>query len=204
MQSIELPVFRIQGNDTLRYFSKKLRYHIVSRLSREDTLHPKFLKETAPAPVALRINYPYILGGMTFFLLCLFALNFFFDKPIQKFFLLWIEQRRQARFLKSFEKIQENLEEQLSIQLMEALIVLWKAYLQKVSGEPYSTYTSLEINRILQDPALKKSLQAIDRWIYGELPVENLPDCLNTIKQKAIVLYEQKRESIRNGKSGKT
>jgi hypothetical protein len=97
--------------------------------------------------------------------------------------------------------MEQILENDQAIPQMEAIIVLWKRYLQRVEGKPYLTYTSLEINRLLADQTLKKTLQEIDRWIYGGMPIENLSQCLRNLREKSVELYEKKRNSIRSGKS---
>jgi hypothetical protein len=140
---------------------------------------------------------------MAVVLLLLLLANIFLDKPIQRFFYLWLERRRQQRYLKSFNRLQDNLRREATIQGMESLMVLWKQYLQRLNGKPFLSYTSLEITKELPDPLLKKTLQETDRWIYGGMTVDNLEANIDKLKEKSLQLYEQKRENIRNGKLGK-
>ena len=86
---------------------------------------------------------------------------------------------------------------------MEGLLVVWKRYLQRVDGNPFMSFTSLEISRLLPDSNLKKALQEIDRWIYGGVEMENRTGSILILKEKSIEMYEKKRELIRNGKLGK-
>jgi hypothetical protein len=96
-----------------------------------------------------------------------------------------------------------GLEKDLSIQKMEALIVLWKRYLQRLDGQPFLSYTSMEIVRVLPDPKLKNALQEVDRWIYGGMEMKELQNCISILQEKSLAMYELKREQIRNGKLGK-
>ena len=203
IQSIQLPVMQLNNGDTLRFPSNEISIFIQLETGLGVPEKARFLKETEAIPVPLKINYPYILTGLALFFLIVLTLNFFLDKPIQRFFSLWLERRRHLRFLKAYDKMCNELVRDLSIQKMEALIVLWKQYLQRVEGKPYLSYTSLEINKLLPDSNLKKCLQEIDRWIYGGLPMENLELSLRRLQEKSIELYEKKREMTRNGKAGK-
>lgn len=202
-QFLQLPVMQLIQGDTLRFPSNEISFSVRTETGSGIPEKVVFLKETRPVPVPLKINYPYILSGLTLFFLLILVLNFFLDKPIQRFFSLWIDRRRHLRFLRAFERMSSELMRELSVQKMEALMLLWKQYLQRVEGKPFLSYTSLEINRVLPDSNLKKSLQEIDRWIYGGLPMENPAHSLQRLQEKSVELYEKKRELTRNGKSGK-
>ena len=204
LQSFTIPVLEYRNGDTLRFPSNQIRFSVLSEPDSLPVVPGKFLEETSPAPVALKLNYPYIAAVFILVIGLLLLANFFFDKPVQKFFYLWLERRRFLRFIRTFEKMQSELEKDLGIQRMEAVIVLWKRYLQRLDGRPFLSFTSLEIARALPDQQLKKSLQEIDRWIYGGVEMENPGNCITVLKEKAVSKYELKREQIRNGKSGNT
>jgi len=200
-QTFRLPVLLLGESDTTYFYGPEVRVAIRQVLPAGKEKNPIFEEDVNPLAVALRLNYPYLLSGIAALLALVLLVNFFFDKPIQKFFYLWVEQRRHNRFLRAFSRMEQILENDQAISHMEAIIVLWKRYLQRVEGKPYLTYTSLEINRLLADQNLKKVLQAIDRWIYGGMPIENLSLCLRNLREKSVELYEKKRNSIRSGKS---
>ncbi len=203
LQSFQIPVIRYSNGDSIRYPSGEIRFVMVSETDSTGKAAAQFLNETSPAAIALRLNYPYIIGIFSLVVLLLLIANFFFDKPIQKFFYLWIERRRHQRFLKAFTRMGAGLEKDLSIQKMEALIVLWKRYLQRLDGQPFLSYTSMEIVRVLPDPKLKNALQEVDRWIYGGMEMKELQSCVSILQEKSVAMYELKREQIRNGKLGK-
>lgn len=202
--SFSVPVIRFENGDSTRFYSNEIRFRMLSELDSATLKNAAFKADTNPEPVAQLFNYPYVLGFSSLIIIVLLLANFFFDKPMQRFFYLWIERRRHTRYLKAFARIQENLEREASIQQMETLIVLWKQYLQRILGKPFLSYTSLEIGKELPDPVLKKTLQEIDRWIYGGMIVENLSVSMERLKEKSINLYDLKREIIRNGKLGKS
>lgn len=202
VQELSLPVMQLNSGDTLKYPANSIKLHI---LPESDSRKEKsaFIENTEPVAVSLRINYPYLISGFALFLIFLFLLNFFLDKPIQRFFSRWIENRRHTRFMKAFEKLESEIKANPALPAMESLMVLWKQYLQRVEGMPYLTFTSLEINRIIPDKGLKKSLVEIDRWIYGGMAPENIGECLTILKAKSIELFQRKLESLKSGKAGK-
>lgn len=202
LQELQLPVMQLNSGDTLKYPANPIRIHVISE---SDSLknNASFIENTEPVFVSQRINYPYLISGIAIFLILLFLLNFFLDKPIQRFFSRWIENRRHARFIRAYEKLEKEITQTPVVAAMESLMVLWKQYLQRVEGKPYLTFTSLEINRVLPDQQLKKSLMEIDRWIYGGMAPENTGDCLSILKAKSIERYQMKLEALKVGKAGK-
>jgi hypothetical protein len=203
IQSFSIPVIRFENGDSIRFNSNEIMFQILPELDSSSLKKADFLKDVNPAIIPLQINYPYAIGIMAVVVLLLLLANIFLDKPIQRFFYLWLERRRQKRYLKAFNRIQDSLKKEATIQGMESLMVLWKKYLQRLNGKPFLSYTSLEITKELPDPLLKKTLQETDRWIYGGMTVENLEANIEKLKEKSLQLYEQKRENIRNGKLGK-
>lgn len=202
-QAFNIPVIRFNNGDSARFYSNEIRFRIQAETDSMSLANPDFRAETNPVPVPLLFNYPWVIGIAALIVSLLLLANFFLDKPIQRFFYLWIERRRHLRYLKAFKKLQEALLIDASVQRMESVMLLWKQYLQRINGKPFLSFTSLEITRELPDPVLKKTLQEIDRWIYGGMEVENLQVCIERLKEKSMILYELKRENIRNGKLGK-
>jgi hypothetical protein len=202
-QAFRIPVIRFENGDSTRFYSNEIRFRIQAETDSAAMANPVFRSETNPVLVPLMFNYPWVAGIAALIVSVLLLANFFLDKPIQRFFYLWIERRRHLRYLKTFRKLQESLMKEASVQRMESIVLLWKQYLQRINGKPFLSYTSLEIAKELPDPLLKKTLQEIDRWIYGGMKVENLNSCVERLKEKSLVLYEIKRDNIRNGKLGK-
>ena len=202
-QTFNLPVIRFQAGDSLSFSSNDVVLNVLSGVQGPIPKNPVFQSNTSFLPVDLKLNYPYIVGIFGLILFLVLGINFFFDKPIQKYFYLLLERRRHLSFMKSFDRMATLLEKEGSIGKMEGLLVVWKGYLQRVDGNPFMSFTSLEISRLLPDPNLKKALQEIDRWIYGGVGMENRTGSILILKEKSIEMYEKKRELIRNGKLGK-
>ena len=200
IQSLRVPVFERVGDDTIFHNPSESRVFLKPVFSGNLPENPSIQTELTPLPVPKRVNYPYILIGLGVVLLVILLINIFFDRPIQKFIYLFLESRRQQAFLKQFEKISQQMESGLTVELMESMLITWKKYLQRVDGKPYTTFTSREIFQILPDPTLRDFLQEIDRWIYGGLEMKDFRANVSYLKQMALILYQTKREAIRDGK----
>jgi hypothetical protein len=161
---------------------------------------PVFETALSPVPVARSINYPYIIIGASAIILLVLIVNFFFDRPIQKFIYLFLEARRHKAYLNQFEKINARMENVLTVDAVEKLLVTWKKYLQRVNEHPYTSFTSREIYQVLPDPVLRDALMEIDRWIYGGLDMKDWRSNFAYLKEISIQFYQKKREAIRNGK----
>jgi len=200
IQSLKLPVFQFSGNDSTGWYSNEASLKILQKFKGNLPEKPVFEQDLSLIQVAKRINYPYILIGMTVVLILILLVNFFFDRPIQKFIYLFLEKRRHNAYLKLYDKNYKQLESTLSIENVESLLVNWRRYIQKVDSQPYTSFTSIEIFKVLPDKALRDVLQDVDRWIYGGIDMRDWRFNMDYVKQVAVQLYIKKRETIRNGK----
>jgi len=200
IQSLKIPVYQFKGEDSTGWFSNEISIRIVQKIKTALPSNPVFETELSLIPVAKRINYPYILIGMSIVLILILLVNFFFDRPIQKFFFLFLEKRRHNAWLNQYDKQYNQLEGSLNVENVEGLLVTWRKYIERVDGEPYTSFTSTEIFKILPDKILKEVLQEVDRWIYGGIDMIDWRFNMDYVKQISIQLYLKKRESIRNGK----
>jgi hypothetical protein len=200
LQKIQIPVYQFLEKDSISWFSNEASIWVKPVFSGPLPSDPIVQTALDPAPVALSINYPYIIIGMSIVIILILIVNFFFDRPIQKFIYLFLEARRHKAYLKQFEKIQSQLESQLTVDQVESLLVTWKKYLQRVGDHPYTSFTSREFYHVLQDKILRDALMEIDRWIYGGLDMKNWNQHVFYLKDISLQFYQKKRENIRNGK----
>jgi len=200
VQRIKLPVFQFSGNDSTGWYSNEASLHILQKFIGNLPEKPVFEQDLSLVNVARRINYPYILIGMAAILILILLINFFFDRPIQKFIYMFLEKRRHISYLKVYDKNYKQLESTLSVENVETLLVNWRKYIQRVDGQPYTSFTSMEIFKVLPDKDLREVLQEVDRWIYGGIEMKDWRFNMDYVKQIAVQLYLKKRETIRNGK----
>lgn len=200
IQSISVPVFEFLGKDSIIWTSNLVSVHVNQILKPPLPSKISIFEESSPVHISTSFNYPYFLIAVGLFFIIVFGINFFFNRPIQKFIYLFIEKRRYQTFLNQFQRIQNQLDKNLNVDGFERLINLWKRYIQRVDGKPYTTFTSTEILKVLPIGELKEPLNEIDRWIYGGVEMKDWRKNIIQIREISIQLYQKKRESIRNGK----
>ncbi len=200
VQKIQIPIFQFPDQDSLSWYSNEATVHIRPVLNGPLPEKPVFETALSPVPVARSINYPYIIIGASVLILLVLVINFFFDRPIQKFIYLFLEARRHKAYLAQFEKISSRLENALTVESVENLLVTWKKYLQKVDEHPYTSFTSREIFQVLPDKVLRDALMEMDRWIYGGLDMKDWRANIQYLKDISVQFYQKKREAIKNGK----
>lgn len=74
---------------------------------------------------------------------------------------------------------------------------MWKAYIEKLKNEPFTTYTSSEISRLTKNESLGQNLKVIDRAIYGGEINENTELALQNLKNYAINIFEKRLAELR-------
>ncbi len=149
-------------------------------------------------PLAHEINYPYIVGGVFLSLLLVIGLNLLLGKPIQRYWQLFLLARRYAAYQNSFKKLNANLLVSGNSSDMERLLNLWKNFMQRITSQPYSTYTTKDIASLETPESLIQSLSAVDKWVYGGIEPAEKPGILAELKQFSLKAYANKRRSIKN------
>lgn len=199
-QRIQLPVYEFDASDSIVHLSNQDSIFLIQKLAPKDLERPIFEADLTYQNVARPINYPYLLLGFGIVILLLVAINFFFNRPIQRFIYLIVENRRHKAFLKQFERIQSQMERNLTTKTMDQLLVAWRKYIQRVDGKPFTTFTTTEISQVLPDPALKNALSEIDRWIYGGIEMTDWKVQVESLKAISILMFFKKKDAIRSGK----
>lgn len=173
---LNLPVFELlPDGDTLTHFGAYDSVFVHTRFPVEAVNEQlEFMK------LAHEINYPYIVGGVMLSFVILLTLNSLLGRPLQRYWQLFLLWRQQRAFLASFNRLKNNILHKGQIRDMEKLINLWKAFVQRTTGEPYSTYTTREIAQVANNESLIAALNVIDRWVYGGMVPE----------EKGVVLEE--------------
>lgn len=200
VQQIQLPVYEFISGDSLVYPSNPASLRVLTRLPAAEIQKPVFRSETGYLAVPKSVNYPFLLLGLGAVVLILFGINVLFNRPIQRFIYQVIENRRHQAFLRQFDRIKTLLERNLTTKEFEQLLVLWKRYIQRVDGKPFTTFTSTEISQVIPDSNLRKALSEIDRWIYGGLEMSDWRRHVESLKEVSVKMFLQKKEAIRSGK----
>ena len=191
---LSLPVFYLlPGGDTLPVYS--------NQLSGSQAATDSLLVAINPLEVTKRLNYPYIGLAVAGVLGLLLLVNIVFGRPIERYFKLLLLSRRHSFYVKGFDRLVEQIMQTKQPALMEKALNLWKNYLERLEDVPYSTYTTRDFTKEMPDSSLTKSLETIDRWVYGGFPPEKIESVFGSLKRYSIRSYSQKRLHMRDAKN---
>jgi hypothetical protein len=191
---LNLPVFELlPDGDTVVHFGAYDSVYVHTRFPIETVNEQlEFMK------LAHEINYPYIVGGIFLALILVFALNSLLGRPLQRYWQLFLLWRQHRAFLSSFNRLKNNILNKGQIKDMEKILNLWKAFVQRITGEPYSTYTTRDIAQVANNESLIASLTVIDRWVYGGMEPEEKGAVLEELLVFSNERLQSKRRTIKH------
>lgn len=200
VQKLSLPVWVLNGKDSIQVWGQGDSLIFKSVLP--DTLKiatAPYLPDEHTPTIAPRFNY-WIWGFGGFTLIFLFSLTWrYLKKPVQKALRLFTLYRRHQTFVVNFERLSQQVRREKTPIRMEAVLALWKLYLERLEDIPYTSFTSREILQVLPSEELANSLDESDRWIYGGIVVEDPAPIFLNLKNLAQVRYNNRRNEVRNG-----
>jgi hypothetical protein len=189
--------YLLAGGDSLPVYAPNKV--LFTRTLRDGQPSDSLQASTQTLAVAERFNYPYWIIGISITVGILGLLNAFLGKPFQRYFRLWVERRRHRAFIRTFDRLISQIKQKGSAGPLERALNLWKAYIERVEAVPYTTYTTKDFSEHLPDPALTKSLQALDKYIYGGFPPDDAASAYAVLRRMAIRIYAQKAQNLRHG-----
>ncbi len=197
VQKLSLPIFIANKKDSIPVFSNidsiALK-HVV--LQMPDSL--SMAETNAFEPVSLAFNYPYWIIGMVSFCVAMLVIFFVWGKSIRKKIQLYRLKKALEIFQKEFDARVHGLAQPDSINDIEQLLKMWKAYMEKLEGSPYTSLTTKEIRKIQQSNSLDETLKAIDRNIYSGQTSASLQNDFEFLRDYAIDKYSYKVNQIKN------
>ena len=199
MLSLQMPVFWLHKGDTITVAGLSDKIYFAPLIA-EDTLHTDVRSNVEFLEVAPSINYPFIFLFVALAVLLVLVVNYVFGKPIQRYIQLFLLKQRHSAFINTFEKMAQRIQKKAESDQMELLLSLWKNYIERLDKVPYTTFTTKEIGRKLNDKALIEALQAMDKWIYGGIEPENVFIGIERLRNLADNMYQQKRAELRNAR----
>ncbi|MCU0445576.1 MAG: hypothetical protein MUE85_11735 [Microscillaceae bacterium] len=149
-------------------------------------------------PVQEYFNYPYLITGIFVFLVIVIIIWGLLGKQIIKAYQMFQFRTRHAVFLKEFGRLANRITSQQASEDIEKATILWKRHLEYIENQPFSTYTSKEISKIVPDTQLGDSLKNIDKAIYGKEISDEIGDSLAILRNFAVNRYDKQREKLRN------
>lgn len=197
VQSLSLPVFIATIKDSIPVFSNPdsiVLKHVVEQMP--DSL--SMAETSAFEPVGLSFNYPYWIIGMVTFCVVMAVVFIVWGKTIKKRIQLYQLKKALEKFQKDFDERVQYLEQVNGTLEIEQLLKMWKAYMEKLEGFPYTSLTTKEIRKIQQSNSLDETLKAIDRNIYSGQTTSTLQNDFEFLRDYAIDKYTYKVTEIKN------
>ena len=202
IQNLKLPVFVLdqKTGDTLKYFteiSTKETEFVLSKADLQNMLQKDsitFYQNTTFLDIPRFINYPLyglILIGLIVLIILFFV---FFGESIRRGYRLKRLQRQHEKFIQEYASQLQQIE---NPEATDHTLGMWKAYIEKLKNEPFTTYTSSEISRLTKNESLGQNLKVIDRAIYGGEIDANTELALQNLKNYAINIFEKRLAELR-------
>jgi hypothetical protein len=202
VQGLALAVFLINNNDTLFYKAESDSIKVTQMVAHvPDTIPANKLPlkmNTAYQKVPFLFNYLlFIIVGIGVLLI---AAIFFlvFGKGIRRHYRLKRLKRNHDKFVKEFGDKLATVNASASAENTEATLATWKKYLEQLEGWPYTKLTTRETMIMEKDEGLGKSLQQIDRAIYGHEGAVLQP--LTSLRDYADKKFNRKLDEVKHGK----
>lgn len=202
IQSLTLPVYVVEENKSGRADSTAIYADIDSIFLRQilvqmpDSLALK--QNTNLQAVPLQFNYPYLLVGVGAVLILAILLYVLFGKRLRRQWRIYQLRRANRKFVAGYAQSLATLQAEPSEQHAEASLVMWKAYMEKLSHIPYTKMTTREIVQLTSGTDVEEELRAIDRNIYGRTSEAALVGRFEQLGEYSHRRFEQRIEEVKH------
>jgi len=197
IQALSLPVYVVHDQDCTAVYARADSLILKRILVLPDTarLDAVALKETL-AFERIPTPFGWVLAAAITGLLLLLAAGAYavFGKSIRRHYRMRQLRRNYARFVENYTSNLSRLRESKSPDVAESTVSLWKKYLERLELMPYTKLTTKETMQLIRDESIRKSLQSIDRSIYGGHTVDVKP--FEGLMDFARDKYQRKMEEV--------
>ncbi|MFD2037122.1 hypothetical protein ACFSKL_20150 [Belliella marina] len=186
-----LPVYEILKYDSITYFADE------ADLALKLTINPlpeelAFKDNNVYQPIEKDFNYPLLVGVLVSILILAAILLFFFGKPLQKRWQLWLEKRKYKRFLLRWEKAEAAFSNNPDMGNADEMLGLWKAYMEHLKDRPFRDWTTKEISEFLENKEIIKDFREIEMIIYAGKEGKDIGQACQNLKGICAETYQQK------------
>jgi len=193
IQYLKIPVYKVNEFDSLIIWTAQdsvILRHTVESIPDSVIM----VTNTNYVEVPMAFNYPYASIALIIFIVVTLVLWFIFSKTVINKIQVYRLKNRNLKFIGAFDNLVKN-----KFLNSEEILILWKNYLEKLKGEPFTKLTTTEIVSLLKFSNVEISLMAIDRNIYGPKDESLLSDAYQAIKDIAQNEYMNKVNLIVHG-----
>ncbi|WP_255039486.1 hypothetical protein [Lacihabitans soyangensis] len=197
--SLSLPVQSIRSKTKI--FSNIATVKLKSSLDSQDFKNPIIKKSTGYFDVPLDFNFPKFLYYVVVLLISVGLFWALFGKIIYRSILVWRFNQKQQKFATAYKKLSKTPK---NFKNIENGLVLWKNHLEWLLKKPYSTMTTSEITKTLENERLDEALKEFDQAIYGGILSDHIPFAFNILFDFAANTFKNQRkiykEELKSGR----
>jgi len=178
IQTLNLPVYLLQHNDTISLYGKAAQINLTEVVKTVPE-PPVFQENTELQEIEKRFNYPYLLAALVILGLLAGTAWYIFRQKILMRYRLYTLKKKHASFINRYNIYIERFHTSSSLVNMEKAITLWKNYLTDLEDTAINSYTTKEIVTYYDnDEDVTTALKLFDRAIYGNILSEKISDTL--------------------------
>ncbi|NEM97800.1 hypothetical protein [Pontibacter burrus] len=205
-QALSLPVFVLQGKDTIRVEGDSSQVILQQLVNKIDT--PLRLKsQTELMPVAERFNWPVLLLWVVVGTLVSGLIWLLFGQTIKTKYKLYRLRKDHLYFTSRYNAHVDRFVKTGVSQSMEKAVSLWKNYLTKLERSAINSFTTKEIVEYYDNnEEVNNALRLCDKAIYGNVNTEaeaDTKDALQLLRRFAKTRYKAQREITKNAKNNR-
>lgn len=207
-QTLQVPVYVVGTTDCTTVYSSTDTIFFRSKLqtARPDTLRLQTVTEVIP--LRQQLNYPVLLYVLAILGLVAALLYGLFGRFITKQGQLLQLRQNHRRFLRQYNRLINTVTPETAADVANEAVVWWKAYVERLEQQPFTTMTTPEIVRQISDQAvggtaeeplnIENALKTTDRVIYGGTFTEESYQALRLLRTVAVNTYYKRRRLVQN------
>lgn len=120
-----------------------------------------------------------------------------FGKDLKRRMRLKRLKKAHAQFVETYSQQVASLQASFTPHGAESAVAQWKLYMERLESKPFTKLTTKEARKLVQDENLIRSLQAVDKAIYGHSTTIGEP--LETLKRYADERFGKKMQEVMHG-----
>lgn len=181
-------------------FSDTATVKLHSSLKNSDLRTHVIKKSTGYFNVPLDFNFPKFLYYLVIFLISFVVFWALFGKLILRNIKIWKFNQKHQKFASNYKKLSKNPK---NFPNIGAGLILWKNHLEWLLRKPYSTMTTSEITKTLENERLEEALKEFDLAIYGGVLSDHIPFAFNILFDFATDTFKKQRKIYKEALRGK-
>ncbi|GAB2597086.1 hypothetical protein [Spirosoma areae] len=201
VQLLTVPIRIINEADCTVYWTGAdtvfLQSKLPPRLADSSRQSLTLATETTLAPLRQQFNYRALATGFLGVSVAVGLLYFLFGRALRRQWRLYGLTRQHNFFLRTYNRLSGQLTAYTAAETANQAIVLWKAYLELLDPQPYSSLTTSEIAERMHDERIADALREADRMIYGGAFSPQSASALRVLSEVASQTYQRRRSLLK-------